>query len=122
MQFAISLGSVGLLQVMFSFLAPRVVTHMGERRTILTGLALTVVAGTGMVFLPATETGLFFILAAFGGAGFSLMIGISTGVTLHPFPQNAGLAASIGGFIRMFGGASIAALSGQIERVLMLRI
>lgn len=112
LEFALTLGGIGLLQMLFSFAAPRLVTQIGARATVLAGLSLSSLGGIGLVFVPETAVVAFFVLAAFGSAGFSLMIGISTGLTLQPFPQCAGLAASVGGFLRMFGGASVATLAG----------
>ncbi|EEA96573.1 multidrug effflux MFS transporter [Pseudovibrio sp. JE062] len=115
MQFATILGAIGLLQMLFSFLAPRMVEMIGAPTTVLVGLSLSVISGLGLLFVPQSVTMTFFAFAALGSAGFSLMIGISTGLTLQPFPNCAGLAASIGGFLRMFGGASIATLTNLTD-------
>ncbi|WP_171181963.1 MFS transporter [Ruegeria sp. HKCCD8929] len=115
MTFAFTLGGIGLLQMVFSFAAPIVVARIGARRTVLTGLAMSVAGGTGLMFINEMETSVFFAFAALGGGGFSLMIGISTGLTLQPFPNCAGLAASVGGFLRMFGGAAIATFVGLTD-------
>lgn len=112
MMFAFTLGGIGLLQMVFSFAAPIVVARIGARRTVLTGLAMSVASGAGLLFIGEVDTAAFFTLAALGNGGFSLMIGISTGLTLQPFPHCAGLAASVGGFLRMFGGALIATIVG----------
>ncbi|MGH0000493.1 multidrug effflux MFS transporter [Pseudovibrio ascidiaceicola] len=111
MQFATILGAIGLLQMLFSFLAPRLVGIIGSAKTVLAGLSLSVTGGLGLLVVPHGATMTFFAFAALGSAGFSLMIGISTGLTLQPFPHCAGLATSIGGFLRMFGSATIATLT-----------
>ena len=115
MTFAFTLGGIGLLQMVFSFAAPVVVARIGARRTVLTGLAMSVASGAGLLFVNETATATFFALAALGSGGFSLMIGISTGLTLQPFPHCAGLAASVGGFLRMFGGALVATIVGLTD-------
>ncbi|MBE1282944.1 MAG: MFS transporter [Rhodobacteraceae bacterium] len=111
--FALTLGGLGLLQMVFSFAAPRVVRRIGAQATVLTGLGLSVLGGLGLLFTPTGATAAFFVLAAFGSAGFSLSIGISTGLSLQPFPHCAGLAASVGGFLRMFGGASVVTVTSM---------
>ena len=107
-EFASLLGIIGLFQFLFSFLAPKIVSKIGQAPTVLLGLAASIFAGIGIILTPSHTVTSFFTLAAIGTTGFSLLIGTATALTLEPFKHCAGLASSLGGFMRMFGGAVIA--------------
>lgn len=110
--FAMPFGIIGVCQMTASFVAPRVVSKIGQRQTVQTGLALAVLGGAGLLLIPNNATYAFFVLAALGCGGFSVMVGTATSLNLQPFKHCAGLAASIEGFMRMVGGAVIAGSLG----------
>ncbi len=110
--FATLFGIIGACQVMTSFIAPKVVSHIGQRQTVRLGLSFAVAGGIGLLLIPDGAVFAYFALAALGCGGFSLMVGTATALNLQPFKHCAGLAASIEGFLRMVGGAVIAAALG----------
>jgi len=110
--FAVAFGIVGLFQMLMSFLAPRVVSWLGQRETIRAGLTVSVLGGVGLLMVPDSVTLAFFALATLGCAGFSVLAGTAISLNLQPFGHCAGLAASIDGCLRMVGGATIAAMLG----------
>lgn len=110
--FAIAFGIVGVFQMMMSFLAPRIVSRLGQRETIRAGLTVSVLGGVGLLMVPDSATLAFFALATLGCAGFSVLAGTAISLNLQPFGHCAGLAASIDGCLRMVGGATVAALLG----------
>ncbi len=112
--FAIAFGIVGLFQMLMSFLAPRIVSRLGQRQTIRAGLAVSVLGGVGLLLVPDSATQAFFALATLGCAGFSVLAGTAISLNLQPFGYCAGLAASIDGCLRMVGGAAIAAMLGFV--------
>ena len=114
LDFATLFGLIGLCQMACSLIAPRLVAMIGQRPTVATGLAIAALGGLGLWLLPAGATYGFFALAALGCGGFSLLVGTATALNLQPFPGCAGLATAIDGFLRMIGGATIAALIGMI--------
>ena len=67
-----------------------------------------------MFFVSQENVNLFFLLSAFGCAGFSVISGAATSLSLEPFKYCAGLATSIDGFMRMVGGAIIAAFASML--------
>jgi len=112
--FALAFGLIGLCQMAMSFIAPRIVSRLGQRQTVRNGLALVALGGIGLLLIPDNATIAFFVLAALGSAGFSLLVGTATSLNLEPFRYCAGLATSIEGFMRMVGGATIAASVGLL--------
>jgi len=110
--FAVAFGIVGLFQMLMSFLAPRIVSRLGQRETIRAGLTVSVLGGVGLLMVPDSATLAFFALATLGCAGFSVLAGTAISLNLQPFGHCAGLAASIDGCLRMVGGATIAAMLG----------
>jgi DHA1 family bicyclomycin/chloramphenicol resistance-like MFS transporter len=122
--FALVFGMIGLLELTSSLLAPKIVSIIGQRRTVITGLSLSVLAGIGLFMINDDATYLYFLMSAIGGFGFAMMIGTSTALNLQPFKHCAGLATSIDGFFKMVGGASIAAVLSymSISNVDMLAI
>lgn len=110
--FAIAFGIVGVFQMLMSFLAPRIVSWLGQRQTIRAGLVVSVLGGVGLLMVPDSATLAFFALATLGCAGFSVLAGTAISLNLQPFGHCAGLAASIDGCLRMVGGATVAALLG----------
>lgn len=115
MGFAVMFGIIGLSQFFNSMFAPKVVNRIGQRKTVKIGLVMTAIAGFGLIVLPAGQTLPFFLLAALGAGGFSMQVGTSTALALESFKHCAGLAVSIEGFMRMIGGASIAAIAAWLN-------
>lgn len=109
-EFALLFGAVGFVQIVSSIAAPTLVSFIGQRETVATGLVLAILGGVGLLTVPTGAVYWFFGLAALGGAGFSLLIGTATSLNLQPFKHCAGLAASLDGTLRLLGGASIAAI------------
>lgn len=107
-EFASLLAVIGFCQFVFSFLAPKIVSILGQANTVLLGLVTSIFAGAGMLLIASHTLTTFFTMAAIGTTGFSILIGTSTALTLEPFKYCAGLASSLGGFMRMLGGAIVA--------------
>lgn len=94
----------------------RLVARKGENWTIRTGVILQVIGGLAMVVALA--------IGAFGPAGILVPMAINTcgfGLTmpqtlagaLKPFPDKAGAASSLAGFIQMASGATTGILVGH---------
>jgi len=107
--FALLFGIIGVCQMIASLLAPRLVAQIGQRQIVRVGLILALLGGIGLILIPDSATYSYFGLAALGSGGFSIMVGTASSLNLEPFKHCAGLAASIEGFMRMVGGAVIAA-------------
>ncbi len=110
-QFSIMFGLIGGMQILASLIAPKLMKVWGRRNTVRFGSGVIVLGGIGLLFTPSTATYAFFVMAALGAAGFSIMSGSATSLALEPFKYCAGLATSIDGFLRMIGGALLVVLS-----------
>ncbi|MCL6269177.1 multidrug effflux MFS transporter [Sansalvadorimonas sp. 2012CJ34-2] len=109
-QFALVFGGLGILKLSISLLAPEIVRVIGRRLTILIGLGISISGGAGLWFVPGSDPLLFFVPAAIGYIGFTLVFGTASGLTLEPFKHCSGVAAAIDGCARMAGGGLISAL------------
>jgi DHA1 family bicyclomycin/chloramphenicol resistance-like MFS transporter len=110
--FASAFGIIGVFQLVVSFVAPIIVSKIGQRQTVRAGLFIATLGGIGLLLIPDNATIAFFAMAALGCSGFSIVVGTATALNLQPFKYCAGLATSIDGFMRMVGGATIAAVLG----------
>ncbi|MGY0216106.1 multidrug effflux MFS transporter [Endozoicomonadaceae bacterium StTr2] len=108
--FSLLFGIIGLCQLVFSVLAPIVVKWLGQRKAVVAGLITGITGGAGLLFVPNSHPGYFFAMAALGATGFSIVTGTLTALSLEAFQHCSGLASSIHGFLRMLGGAAIAAV------------
>ena len=106
--FAIMFGSLGIVQLGASLLAPQIVQKIGRRKTIVTGVVMALVGAAGLTQIPATEPLFYFAPAAVGVIGFNIIFGTASGLTLEHFKHCAGTAAAIDGCARMAGGGLIA--------------
>lgn len=113
-QFSLMFGVIGGTQILASILAPKLIKAWGRRSTVRFGSGVIVVGGIGLMFVPIGGTYVFFLVAAFGAVGFSILSGSATSLALEPFKYCAGLATSIDGFSRMIGGALLVALSSSL--------
>ena len=107
--FSILFGMIGASQIVASFIAPKLMHVIGRSNTVLFGLGMISISGGLLFFVGQENVNVFFILAGMGCAGFSVMSGAGTSLSLEPFKYCAGLATSIDGFMRMVGGATLAA-------------
>ncbi|MTI14203.1 multidrug effflux MFS transporter [Sansalvadorimonas verongulae] len=108
--FSLVFGVLGVLQLLASIIAPRIVNLIGREQTILVGIALALIAAAGIMLVPASNPLLFFIPAAVAGIGFNFIYGTAFGLTLEHFKHCAGLAASIDGCVRTSIGGLLVAL------------
>ncbi|CAM3819607.1 multidrug effflux MFS transporter [Parendozoicomonas haliclonae] len=108
--FALAFGAIGLLQLLGSVFAPRVVSHIGRRKTIMAGAALSVAGSCALLMVPITAPLWYFAAAGIGAIGFNLIFGTASGLTLEPFKHCAGLAAAIDGCMRIAGGGLVVML------------
>lgn len=111
LHFSILFGLIGAGQITASFIAPKLMHSIGRSNTVLFGLAMIILSGITLFFVEQNKVNIFFILSAFGCAGFSMISGAATSLSLEKFKYCAGLATSIDGFMRMVGGATIAAVA-----------
>lgn len=111
-QFSLMFGMIGGVQILASFIAPRLMKSFGRRNTVRFGATVITAGGMTLLLISSNATYLFFALSALGAAGFSLLSGSATSLALEPFKYCAGLATSIDGFFRMIGGALLVAVSG----------
>ncbi|MFV8463193.1 multidrug effflux MFS transporter [Vibrio campbellii] len=111
-QFSLMFGMIGGVQILASFIAPRLMKSFGRRNTVRFGATVITAGGMALLLISSNATYLFFALSALGATGFSLLSGSATSLALEPFKYCAGLATSIDGFFRMIGGALLVAVSG----------
>lgn len=110
--FSLMFGGIGGLQILSSLFAPWVINRLGRRRTVRFGASVIVLGGIGLLWVD--EVYGFFVLAAMGAAGFSLLSGSATSLALESFRHCAGLASAIDGFGRMIGAAVLVALATSL--------
>lgn len=113
--FSMMFGLIGAMQIIASFIAPKLMKRFGRRNTVRFGASIIVIGGLGLLLTPTNATYAFFLMASFGAGGFSLLSGSAASLALEPFRYCAGLASSIDGFIRMIGGALLVSLSGMFN-------
>ncbi|TKB58504.1 multidrug effflux MFS transporter [Ferrimonas aestuarii] len=110
--FSLMFGGIGGLQILSSLFAPWVINRLGRRRTVRFGASVIALGGIGLLWVD--EVYGFFVLAAMGAAGFSLLSGSATSLALESFRHCAGLASAIDGFGRMIGAAVLVALATSL--------
>lgn len=115
LNFSMLFGMIGASQIVASFAAPKLMHTIGRSNTVLFGLAMIVLSGVTLLFVSIDNVHIFFLLSGIGCAGFSVISGASTSLSLEPFKYCAGLATSIDGFMRMVGGAALAAFASIIS-------
>ena len=107
--FALLFGCVGVIQLIASIAAPRIVSYIGRRRTVILGVGLSLVGALALAVIPSSWPLLFFIPSAIGCIGFSIIFGTCSGLTMEHFKRCSGVAASIDGCLRMSGGGLVIA-------------
>jgi len=115
--FATLFGVIGFFQIISSLMAPKLMEQLGRQQTVLFGLTIIGIGGVGLLLNDSANVYFFFVMSGLGCAGFSILIGAATSLSLESFKYCAGLATSIDGFIRMVGGALLAALASYIDFV-----
>jgi len=112
--FSILFGLIGGAQIIASLIAPKAMQFIGRKITVLSGLLMIITAGVALTVVDVENAYVFFFLSGIGCAGFSVISGAATSLSLEPFKYCAGLATSLDGFIRMVGGAIIAVIVSSL--------
>lgn len=113
LQFSIAFGSNGFWIMAVSVLVNKMIRKLGRTVCLLSGwLALLLAAAlliAGMTLFPAAWQHawyLYLLPVAVACAGLAWTVGPATSYALEPWPQQAGVASALMGFIQMAGGAS----------------
>lgn len=95
-------------------LAPRLAPRFGAVEVGLVGIALALLGG--LALLPSGADGLipFSVAITVFLFGMGLINPLGTALTLHPFPDRAGLASALLGGLQMGGAAAITALASSL--------
>ncbi|ATY90844.1 multidrug effflux MFS transporter [Pectobacterium atrosepticum] len=112
LEFSIAFGANGFWIMLVSFFANRIIRKVGRPRCLAIG-SLLMGAGFlsllgGVALLPEAmqDTWPTYMLpVALACAGLAFLIGPSTSYALEPYPNEAGIASAMVGFVQMAGGA-----------------
>lgn len=112
---AFALTCVGYLAG--TLIAARIVTRVGLHKTLGYGCAALALGGTGMLAVvalaPTSALALLVPVAVYlGGLGLALPQGVAGALT--PFPNNAGAASSLLGFVQQTCAAALGVLVGHM--------
>jgi len=115
-QFGLAFAMCSMSYVAGAFTASRLVTRLGIDRMIGIGVGLECAAGIVMtlaqILTPWTFLSVIFpYMMFFLGVGF--LLAQAQAAALTPFPERAGAASSLMGFIQMTSGAIIGTITGM---------
>lgn len=113
--FAFAVSALGFMAG--AILAARIVPRLGLRPTI--GLGTLALASGGLVMMGLLAAGVqspaaVFVTAAIYCAGMGLVLPQAFAGAMHPFPERAGAASSLLGFIQQMTAALIGTIIGQM--------
>lgn len=106
-------GAIAAINVVAYFLAPRLISSLGQHRAIQAGLAVMVMGGCCHALfysVSGSDVASFMLPNAVMVTGFSLTLGAALSLALEPYADRAGLASSLVGCCQMGGGALMASL------------
>ena len=113
--FSLLFGIIGVTELIFNFISPKISSKIGQQITIKLGLFLILVFGFVFFFISAQSTILYFILVALAMAAVALIVGPSVALTLADFKTCAGKASSLDGFLRMTIGSLLSMFIGVFD-------
>ncbi|TKB50758.1 multidrug effflux MFS transporter [Ferrimonas aestuarii] len=107
-QFALWFGANALINVAAAFVAPKVITHLGQGNGLRFGVGLMAISGISEFVFSGVMTPLAFMVPVFtASVGFCFVIATCSGSALAPFGDRAGTAAALLGLFQMTGSAII---------------
>lgn len=121
LQFSIAFGTNGFWIMLVSVLVNKMIRKLGRPFCLATG-SLAMAAGAmtlmiGVWLLPTdwqNHWALYMFPVAISVAGLAFTVGPATSYALEPYPQQAGVASALAGFIQMAGGSSAGLLVMEI--------
>ena len=117
-QFGFDFAAVMIVGVAFSYVGARLVGRMGIDRLLFAGVGLAAASGAAMAALAfagiATVAAIVAPMAVFM-VGYTLIVPQATAGALSPFPEAAGTASSLLGFLQICAGAGMATAVGLLD-------
>ncbi|OON40475.1 Bcr/CflA family drug resistance efflux transporter [Izhakiella australiensis] len=117
LQFSFAFGANGFWIMLFSVLVNKMIRKVGRPRCLLAGslaqlcAALLLLAEISLLPAAAQSAWYCYMLpVVIACAGLAWTVGPATSYALEPWPQQAGVASALMGFIQMAGGASVGML------------
>lgn len=110
-RFGLLVGLVMVFNLLGPLIGARLIGRFGIDKTILMGGLVTMTGGALMVFMSSiNEPFAVLIPAAIFIGGFAFVFAPGTAAALNPFPEMAGTASSLMGFLQQLFGAGMAAI------------
>ncbi len=117
-RFGIAFGVIVLGYILGSFVSARLTRRLGLERMILLGLSVALAAALPMAVLafaaPPNALAVIVPVAVFM-AGAGMVLPNAMAAALGPFPQMAGAASALLGFVQMSAAAGVGVLVGQLS-------
>lgn len=117
-QFGFDFAAVMIASVTFNYIGARLVGRLGIDRLLFAGVVMAALSGTVLAALAfagiATLAAILIPMAGFMAA-YSLIVPQATAGALSPFPEVAGAASSLLGFLQICVGAASATAVGVLD-------
>lgn len=117
-QFGVDFALVMVVSMAFNYVGARLVGRLGIDRLLFIGVGMAAAAGVAMAALAAsgiaTVAAIVAPMAAFMAA-YSLIVPQATAGALSPFPDTAGAASSLLGFLQIIAGTAAATAVGFLH-------
>ncbi|SFN46917.1 MFS transporter, DHA1 family, bicyclomycin/chloramphenicol resistance protein [Izhakiella capsodis] len=117
LQFSFAFGANGFWIMFFSILVNKMIRKVGRPACLLAGslaqLCAALILLAEFSLLPAETQSAWYcymLPVVIACAGLAWTVGPATSYALEPWPQQAGVASALMGFIQMAGGASVGML------------
>ncbi|PIJ51405.1 Bcr/CflA family drug resistance efflux transporter [Erwinia sp. OLTSP20] len=117
LQFSFAFGANGLWIMLFSMVVNKMIRKVGRPACLLAGALAQLVAAllllAEITLLPVAIQHAWFgymLPVVIACAGLAWTVGPATSYALEPWPQQAGVASALMGFIQMAGGAAVGML------------
>ncbi|WP_298445139.1 multidrug effflux MFS transporter [uncultured Ferrimonas sp.] len=109
--FSMWFGSNAAINIAGAFLAPTVVKHLGNRRSLLIGVSQCALAAVAVLAGLNLSHPLAFMAPVYlASLGFCIILAISSGSAMAPFGERAGTASALLGMLQMSGAAILLGL------------
>ncbi len=100
-EFSLVFGSNAFLIMFAAFCATKLISRTSAKVTCYIGLALMILSSAMFFVIPNPDTlTQYLVFLSIGSFGFSFSLGSSIGMALAPFPECAGKASSVLGFLQ----------------------
>ncbi|MGF1702166.1 multidrug effflux MFS transporter [Photobacterium makurazakiensis] len=113
--FTMWFGANAVINIISCMFAPRFMDAYGQRKTLVTGLAVIIAAGILMKSLGHNGQAWGFMLPMFlATVGVAFLLGSAAGKALSPFGHCAGTAAALFGLFQMSGSSVLISITQKI--------